>query len=204
MSNGEELANCPFCGGRGEVYGPDPRLRIYVRCRECGARATIALASHGGTVSEAIAAWNRRPSPSAVEAAEVVDDAWLKAFLLRQDWIYPNSAIKADPSTDDVIALLRAFAEALPPPASPSAPQGVEVTLAKCPVGLFIHKSGGLCLKTEYGNNEGRIDAYIVSSGEFFWGDAPQTIASQRAQLVTPVDGDALLSAIQTSPEAGR
>jgi len=48
--------------------------------------------------------------------------------------------------------------------------------------------SGELCLKTEYGNNDGRIDAYIVSSGEMFWGDAPQTIASQRAQMVTPVE----------------
>ena len=65
-----------------------------------------------------------------------------------------------------------------------SAPR--RVSLARCPIGLFLY-SGELCLKTEYGNNEGRIDAYIVSSGEFFWGDAPQTIASQRAQLVVPV-----------------
>ena len=60
-------------------------------------------------------------------------------------------------------------------------------TLANCPIGLFFC-SGELCLKTEYGNNAGRIDAYIVSSGEFFWGDHPQTIASQRAQLVTPAN----------------
>jgi hypothetical protein len=62
-----------------------------------------------------------------------------------------------------------------------------KVTLAECPVGLFLYE-GELCLKTEYGNNEGRIDAYIVSSGELFWGIHPQTIASQRAQLVTPVE----------------
>lgn len=61
-------------------------------------------------------------------------------------------------------------------------------TLARCPIGLFESEGGELCLKTEYGNNEGRIDAYIVSSGEFFWGSAPQTIASQRKQLVSPVD----------------
>lgn len=60
--------------------------------------------------------------------------------------------------------------------------------LANAPVGLFLYGPGVLCLKTEYGNNEGRIDAYIVSSGEFFWGDAPQTIESQRRQLVTPVE----------------
>jgi len=63
---------------------------------------------------------------------------------------------------------------------------GEPVTLAQCPIGLF-ECSGELCLKTEYGNNEGRIDAYIVSSGEFFWGAAPQTIANQRAQMVQPI-----------------
>lgn len=61
-----------------------------------------------------------------------------------------------------------------------------EVSLEECPIGLFMYL-GELCLKTEYGNNEGRIDAYIVRSGEFFWGDPPQTIASQRATLVKPV-----------------
>jgi hypothetical protein len=61
------------------------------------------------------------------------------------------------------------------------------VTLAKCPVGLFLYADDTLCLKTEYGNNEGRIDAYIVDSGEFFWGDNPQTIAHQREQMVRPV-----------------
>jgi hypothetical protein len=67
-----------------------------------------------------------------------------------------------------------------------------EVTLANCPIGLFLSEGGELCLKTEYGNNDGRIDAYIVSSGEFFWGAAPQTIVSQRAQMVTPVENVAL------------
>lgn len=62
------------------------------------------------------------------------------------------------------------------------------VTLADCPIGLFQTLDGDLCLKTEYGNNEGRIDAYIVESGEFFWGVAPQTIKSQRAQLVWPME----------------
>jgi hypothetical protein len=62
------------------------------------------------------------------------------------------------------------------------------VTLADCPIGLFKSAGGELCLKTEYGDNSGRIDAYIVSSGEMFWGDAPQTVASQRAQMVEPVE----------------
>lgn len=60
-------------------------------------------------------------------------------------------------------------------------------TLAKCPIGLFLSEHGELCVKTEYSTNEGRIDAFIVASGEFFWGRPPQTIASQRAQMVRPI-----------------
>ena len=60
--------------------------------------------------------------------------------------------------------------------------------LDECPIGLFVADSGELCLKTEYGNNDGGIDAYIVSTGEMFWGAPPQTVASQRAQMVTPVE----------------
>ena len=74
------------------------------------------------------------------------------------------------------------------------------VTLARCPIGLFRAESGELCLKTEYGSNEGRINAYIVLTGEMFWGSAPQTIASQRTQLVTPVE-EVALAAAPPSPE---
>lgn len=63
-----------------------------------------------------------------------------------------------------------------------------KVALAECPIGLFLSGDGELCLKTEYGNNDGRIDAFIVSSGEMFWGSPPQTISSQRAEMVTPVE----------------
>ena len=40
------------------------------------------------------------------------------------------------------------------------------VPLRDCPIGLFI-KDNTLGVKTEYGN-----EAYIVSSGEVFWGGA--------------------------------
>ena len=77
------------------------------------------------------------------------------------------------------------------------------VRLADCPIGLFMCR-GELCLKTEYGNNEGRIDAFIVSSGEYFWGAHPQTIANQRAQRVVPVSvHGANLSATPIQPERG-
>jgi hypothetical protein len=73
------------------------------------------------------------------------------------------------------------------------------VALAECPIGLFWSDYGTLCLKTEYGNNEGRIDAYIIESGEFYWGPAPQTIASQRASLVRPIDTDFATAALEAS-----
>jgi hypothetical protein len=76
------------------------------------------------------------------------------------------------------------------------------ISLAECPIGLFWTECGSLCLKTEYGNNEGRIDAYIVSSGEFFWGHAPQTIPRQRAALVKPIDCDNATARLAHQPPA--
>ena len=76
------------------------------------------------------------------------------------------------------------------------------VSLAECPIGLFW-SGDELCMKTEYGNNEGRIDAFMVSSGEFFWGAPPQTITSQRASLVTPVDTDLAMSRLSQPEDTG-
>jgi hypothetical protein len=61
------------------------------------------------------------------------------------------------------------------------------VTLEDCPIGLFV-KDNEICLKTEYSDNEGRIDAYIVSSGECFWGGARSKV-EQRKVLVYPSIG---------------
>jgi len=58
-------------------------------------------------------------------------------------------------------------------------------TLEDCPIGLFVSENT-LCLKTEYGNNEGRIDCYIVSSGEFFWGNS-KSVDELRKEIVYPV-----------------
>jgi hypothetical protein len=61
------------------------------------------------------------------------------------------------------------------------------VMLGAAPIGLFINDFGDLCLKTEYRTEKGAVEAYIVESGEFFWGAAPQTVESQLQQKVTPV-----------------
>ncbi|HRH14636.1 MAG TPA: hypothetical protein PK225_09780 [Azonexus sp.] len=67
------------------------------------------------------------------------------------------------------------------------------VRLDDCPIGLFRAANGELCVMTEYATQTpgGPIqrDAYIVSSGEYFWGGAKST--DQRRDVpVTPVDVD--------------
>lgn len=58
--------------------------------------------------------------------------------------------------------------------------------LIDAPIGLFMSKEGEMCLKTEYIADWG-VEAYIVSSGETFWGGAKT--AEERNNLdVTPVD----------------
>jgi hypothetical protein len=130
--------------------------------------------------------------------------AWVKALEIVKDIAYTTAWRHHEEGrkvlADQIDAALAVLSAPPPPPVVPTpethdwieyagpVPKAVDaVSLADCPVGLFMC-GDELCLKTEYGNNEGRIDAYIVSTGEFFWGRSPQTIASQRATLVTPVD----------------
>jgi hypothetical protein len=60
-----------------------------------------------------------------------------------------------------------------------------EKTLLECPTGLFL-KDGELCLKTEYRNDNGRVEAYIVSTGEAYWGGLNQG-KDPNMDLVIPV-----------------
>ena len=59
--------------------------------------------------------------------------------------------------------------------------------LIDAPVGLFLYK-GEMCLKTEYIADWG-VEAYIVSSGEVFWGDA-KTVNERRYVEVTPIEAE--------------
>jgi len=72
---------------------------------------------------------------------------------------------------------------------------GELMALAECPPGLFW-AGDTLGMKSEYGDNSGRIDAFIVESGEFLWGPDPQTIARQRAMLVRPITYDCARAAL--------
>ncbi len=58
--------------------------------------------------------------------------------------------------------------------------------LDECPPGLFLF---GNCLgfKSEYRNEKGASEAFVVETGEFFWGGAKCT-AEREALLVTPVE----------------
>lgn len=65
--------------------------------------------------------------------------------------------------------------------------------LDECPPGLFLY---GDCLgfKSEYRGESGTPDAYVVASGEFFWGGA-KTREDRDGLPVIPVevtDGSAL------------
>lgn len=64
------------------------------------------------------------------------------------------------------------------------------IPLRECPIGLFI-KGDTLCVKTEYGNE----DAYIVWSGERFWGGA-KSYEELGDILVLPID-DSLVQKIE-------
>lgn len=62
--------------------------------------------------------------------------------------------------------------------------------LIDAPVGLFMYKEA-LCLKTEYMNRQGGVEAYVVESGDVFWGGAKSQ--EERNNLdVTPVSLDDL------------
>ncbi|MFA7289594.1 MAG: hypothetical protein WC055_12025 [Melioribacteraceae bacterium] len=59
-------------------------------------------------------------------------------------------------------------------------------SLEDCPIGLFMYKDT-LVLKTEYGNNDGWLDCYIVDSGEKFWAgcNTPEEMRNLRVYPIT-------------------
>ncbi len=65
-------------------------------------------------------------------------------------------------------------------------PQKRRKSLNNCPVGLFYYEET-LAVMTEYSTSLGQRDAYIVSSGEYFWGGTSDPKARGKL-LVTPCD----------------
>lgn len=68
--------------------------------------------------------------------------------------------------------------------------------LADCPPGLFLF-GAHLGFKSEYRtvNSAGfaQTDAYVVASGEYFWGGAP-TAEAREELLVQPLEHDEVLA----------
>ena len=70
MTSGDELLNCPFCGGAAEVREWDfPYVRFQARCVECKTTGRTRFNER----AKAIAAWNHRtlPTPAAEEREAV-------------------------------------------------------------------------------------------------------------------------------------
>lgn len=69
-------------------------------------------------------------------------------------------------------------------------PVGWPVSLRSCPPGLFCAigpqgpRTDCLGLKTEYQGPGGGTEAFVVASGEAWWGEAPQTLESRESELV--------------------
>ncbi len=67
-------------------------------------------------------------------------------------------------------------------------PCGDKVPLYKLPTGsLFAHGDDCIAMKSEYMSSNGLIEAYILGSGEIFWGDA-KTVEEHRYIMVQPLD----------------
>lgn len=80
--------------------------------------------------------------------------------------------------------------------------------LENCPPGLFLFEgAGGRCLgfkseyRTEKHDETGQIigtqtDAYVVASGEYFWGGVSGDWRARERLLVEPIDDEAVLAAM--------
>lgn len=78
------------------------------------------------------------------------------------------------------------------------------VTLDECPEGLFWF-NGTIGFKSEYGSQtyEGgpyQCDAYVVSTGEYFWGGA-KSVTERGDLLVQPIHYGSAVSAINGDEE---
>jgi len=85
-------------------------------------------------------------------------------------------------------------------PATSLIPDGTPVRLDECPPGPFLGPTGGIGLKTEYGNISGKDtgcgrvtwtmtsdpDVYVLESGEAWWGGTSSK-DEKHAQMVTPL-----------------
>lgn len=108
-----------------------------------------------------------------------------------------RAGIEAERLDNIIVGALKKQASESPPPMGQVRQEQSRIRLADCPVGLFIDEWGNLGFKSQYANNEGRMEAYVVSSGEFFIGAIPHSTLGQRASMVTPVSLDRVAPAVE-------
>lgn len=184
MSNGEELSllPCPFCGGTAEWYDITEADEVgnaggsCIICTKCQACGPVQFGEKDTIVDQ----WNRRSSPSAVEAAEAVPVAW-RWHTNEQpiEWAYRGPT---EPAHLRGLGYVIEPLYASPPPASPSAPQGVAE------------------LRERLINDEALADAMHA---ELKRQQAFSMAQHGKVCLAEAPFIDLILSAIQTSPEAG-
>ena len=96
MTSGDELLNCPFCGGAAEVREWDfPYVRFQARCVECKTTGRTRFNER----AKAIAAWNHRtPPPPAADVREAVARAYQAgAEAVHKAWVDTGGNCPGEP-----------------------------------------------------------------------------------------------------------
>lgn len=169
--------------------------------------------------------WNTRASEQPAIVAGMVP--WHGGDSAPGDWnggrvLLASGEVLHPYQTDDEFDWERSYSEtgciepgniiAYTPRARPSAAkdeqpaivEGERVTLEECPPGLFLSESGHLGFKSEYRMHNGEEmtrwpDAYVVASGEVFWGGA-KSHDERAALFVRPIDDTDLILALSRPP----
>lgn len=142
------------------------------------------------------------PAPAAEPVADpVFVAAWELVASLANEGTPKTPRAKAAFDAAREACLTRLHTPQQPVEISRAIDLGAPCSLEACPPGLFLADAyGTLGMKSEYHTDKGAVEAYIVESGEFFWGDNPQTVERQRAQIVRPIPHDAIISKLSGKP----
>ena len=127
--------------------------------------------------------------PPAPAVGELTDDMLREAALEPSRYQTLYEAINCIASDGDLMEAHEAREIACEALAKVKAAVGEAVPLKECPPGLFLW-NGNLCFRSEYATmtetNPRQPDAYVVESGEYFWGGVSDS-RSRDELMVQPV-----------------